>query len=63
MKLNEVSLSDYTYQRICVLSPRGEENLPSGVEAYVLRTYGERELAAEDGVMVQETGWLILRLV
>ncbi len=60
MKVSELQFGAYDYVRIAVLRHSGPEYCAAGAEDYVLRTYGERELA-EDGV-TNSDGWLTLKL-
>ena len=60
MKVSEVHLGEYDYVRIAVLRHSGPEYCAAGAEDYVLRAYGNAELA-EDGV-ANADGWLTLKL-
>lgn len=61
MKLSTIDLHAYTYERIAILRPEGPEYCAPQAEEYVLRTYGDRDLAEPDGVTCAD-GWLTLKL-
>lgn len=61
MKVSELHFGDYVYQRIAVLRHSGPEYCAANAEAYVMKTYGDAELAQENGVTCAD-GWLTLRL-
>lgn len=62
MKLSEIDLGAYTYERIAILRPEGPEYCAPHAEDYILRTYGDQELAEPNGVTCAD-GWLTLKLV
>ena len=63
MKIKEVDYSQYTFRRISVNNHRGVEtfSLDAGADCLIER-YGEKELAEEDGLRVNNDGMLIVTL-
>ncbi len=62
MKVKDINFSAYDYKRICVYEVN-QFHYPENFEEFILKTHGEKDIDEENGVFVNEFGWLIINLV